>query len=360
MLYTVRMESVWSYLALILALAWLVTRKSVSSRDGRRAVLMSGAAALVFFGVYSWIFFPLTDPRLYFAFAESQARTFATDYPDLAVGAPARIRMLYQLVAANGLLWVGAILGLPLLRTSRAFQLGSLWFLLAVLPVAVAMIVVPATETRMYTTIAPALFLLSTLGWTRFSTEVARNSSLMKPALIAVACLVLVLISQPASYALLRTLPGGWRLYFVRQYLAPMPFERTDFHVPELSRVYRAIAAQRNSPVIVASPEMQGADHILVLEYLAPSFHDDTNGGASAAAGRRLAPDPDLDVHMAGLRDDDLRFIASVPPDRPVWLLRRNDEGGWEDGLGCCGRDRSVLVTEHYTLSELVRHVPGR
>jgi len=272
----------------------------------------------------------------------------------------ARIRMLYQLIAANGLLWVGAILGLPLLRTSRSFQLGSMWLLLAVVPVAMAMIVVPATETRMYTTIAPPLFLLSTLGWTRFSTEVSQGSSHMKAAVIAGVCLILILISQPVSYAFLRTLPGGWRLYFVRQYLAPMPFERTDFHVPELARVYKAIAAEHHSPVIVASPAMQGADHIMVLEYLAPFDRDDPNAGAAGDAGHRLAASSHLEVHMAKLHDEDVRFIASVPRDQSVWLLRRNDEEIWENGFNCCGHSRSILVTEHYTLSEFVRDAPGR
>ena len=359
LLYTARMESVWLYLALILALAWLTTRDSASVEGGRRAVFLSAAAALSLFCIYSWLFFPLTDPRLFVSFAQSQARTFAADYADLAVGIAPRIRIVYQLVAANGLLWVGVVLGLPLLRTSRGFQVGSLWLLLALVPVAVALVSLPATEIRMYTTLAPPLFVLSTLGWTRFSTEVARGFSLLKPGIVVVVCFMLILISQPFTYAYLRTLPGMWRLQFVRQFLAPMPFERIDLHVPELARVYREIARQRNVPVIVASPGMQGADHIMVLEYLAPSVRDEPND-ASATSGARLANGSTVLVHASLSPEDDLRFIASTPRDRAVWLLRNNEESNWETGFDCCGTRRKVLVTKHYTLSELVRDAPGR
>ena len=151
LLYVVRMESVWLYVSFLVAFGAIVGLPDRSLRT----TVMAAAASLLLFLAYSWLFFPLTDPRLF-----AVATTTGVEALGASGGGTGS-----QLVAANGLLWIGAAVALPLAWSSRATRLGALWLILGMLPIAVALSANYGTQTRMFTMLTPTLMLLSTVGW---------------------------------------------------------------------------------------------------------------------------------------------------------------------------------------------------
>jgi hypothetical protein len=353
MLYVVRMESIWIYLALLAAVAWHLLRSKSRGEFGWTSLMISALTAAALFLVYSWIFFPLTDPRLALAFSEATARYFASLGSDPAGGSPFRISQ--QLVAGGGLLWVGFALGLPSATTNRAYQLGLLWLLLSLVPVGIATANGVNTQTRMYATFTPVLFLLSALGWSRVISTSSDNRLTSRTILLLLACSFLVLISHPVSFSILRTLPGMWRLQFVRDYLVPAPHESIDYHLPELVSLESAIAKARQPFVLLASPEMQRADDIMLIQYLYGTTCSSEQELCSAM-GRMDARNPlTLRVHLAANLEQDLAFLDSLRVQEKVLLVRKSTERDWSAAFSRCGTVVDILTTAHYSLSELVR-----
>jgi hypothetical protein len=364
-LYVVRMESVWAYVALLGAAALTVaggwrpqsqahgSARASAQESGWSALAVSAITAAVLFGVYSWFFFPLTDPRLAVHFSEATAKFAMARHAHLADGAFARIAK--QMLAANGLLWVGAILGLPLLRTSRAYRFGFAWLLLSLVPAAVALTHATTTQTRVFTTMTPTLVVLSTLGWAEFLSGFARGRHRVAAVLLAGTCVLLLLISQPATYSTLRALPGMWRLQYAREFLSPMAYERVDFRLPELVTLERAIARAGSDTLVVASPEMQAADHIMVLQYLYGSRR--RAGGdpeRQGAVGRADGADA-LQVRLSTTLEQDEAFLGALPEGRRVLLVAMTRERDWMAQFACCGVLREPLATPNFTLVELAR-----
>ena len=226
MLYVARMESVWLYISFLVAFAVATWPRS----KARWSVFMIAAAAslLLFLG-YSWAFLPLTDPRLF-------AAATTTGVKLLGASGGGTVN---QIVAANGLLWIGAAVAVPMLRTNKAARLGMAWLVLAMLPIAVAIGANYGTQTRMFTTLTPALLLLSTVGWSHVVARRSQGGSrVLAPALLLLS-VAGVAISQPVTYARLHALPGMWRLQPVHEFLASKRFERIDYHLPELLELRR-------------------------------------------------------------------------------------------------------------------------
>lgn len=348
LLYVVRMESVWILVAFFLAMGGRLVLKPPSATGTWKALVVGTASAGLLFLAYSWLFFPLTDPRLAVKFSEATAKFAAAEGPQLANDTVSRI--IKHAASANGLLWVGALLGLPLIRTNKAYQFAVSWFLIALVPVGIALAQSINTQTRVYTTLTPVLMLLSALGWAHFLSRPTRVVGNLDVAAILVTCAVLLAISQPASYSLLRKVPGMWRLQYVREYLAPMPFERVDFHLAELSRIADCLRKQQRFSVVVASPGIQAADHIMIIQYLlAPQRSGDEPRYTEAHASGPL-----LQLQLAGAVRDDAQFVRNLAQHSPVLLLGTIEEQDWFKSLSGDNRMLEVMTTHHYLLIELV------
>ena len=355
LIYMVRMESVWSYASLLVAMAWLVTRNVPRAATGWQSLAISACTAGLLFAAYSWFFFPLTDPRLALRFSEATAKFAAAANPDLADGT--NLRSAQQLIAANGLLWIGSLLGLASLRTDRAFQFGAVWFLASLVPVAVALTHATDTQTRVYTTLTPTLILLSTLGWAQFLAGLGgfRQKEKLRAAVLLAACGMLVIVSQPASYGLLRELLGLWRLHYLRQYLAAMPFERIDYKLPELVAIEKSVSGTGGDVLLVASPRMQAADYIMVVQYLLPRQDVRSNAGPDTRGSRAESAAPPVRVRLSTSPDEDIRFLDALAERSSVLLLAKVDERGWVEAFECCGSAQAIAQTPHYFLWEFRR-----
>jgi hypothetical protein len=356
-LYVVRMESIWSYASLLVALGWLLAGQGADGRSGWRSLLISACTAGALFAAYSWFFFPLTDPRLAVRFSEATAKFAAAASPQMVEGT--NMRSLQQLIAANGLLWVGALLGVGRIRTDRAFQFAAVWFIASLVPVAVALTHATDTQTRVYTILTPTLLVLSTLGWAHFLQAHDGFRWTVTAAGLALACGLLVGISQPASYGILRDLPGLWRLQYVRQYLAPVPYERIDYVLPELVTMAASIGRLPGETALMASPRMQGADHIMVVQYLMKAKRSDraSAAGSNALVTAGQTAGTSVRVHLSVTPEEDVRLLTSQKDGTRVLLLAMSTEGDWARQFECCGRILAISKTPGFTLYEF-RRIP--
>jgi hypothetical protein len=346
MLYVVRIESIWLIATFIVVFVWLFIARRPGMQVWWRGLLTTGLTAALPFLIYSWLLFPLTDPRLFLPFSESAAALHSG-------GTPARIGK--ELIAANGLLWLGTVLALPLIKTNKAFLFGSIWLALLLVPAGFAVANNNSTQVRMFTTLAPSLFVLSTLGWSNIFSDVTQGKSMVKLTLALFMCAFLVMVSQPASYSIVRTLPGMWRLQFIRQYLAPMQFERIDYNLPELSRIRDFLDKFKQPFIVVASDGLQAADHIMIIEYLDLACSKGDWQSQPNKSCNENVDSTSLQVYLADMSAEDIHFVESLPKNIHVLLLRTSKEQGWFRTFSCCGEINEIFKTDHYSLAELVR-----
>jgi len=345
MLYAVRAESVWLYVSLLGAFAVHTWTAHARRREWLVLTVAAGASALLYLA-YSWVFFPLTDPRLFGAFARTGVN----------FNVPLKGWIGTQVFAANGLLWVGAIAALPMVTASRAARLGALWLALAIVPVAGAITLQITTQTRMFTTLLPPVFLLSTVAWSQLVMVVAKGGPKLKFVMLLCLCLAGVLISQPASYSYLRSLPGMWRLQSVREYVAVYGYERIDYHLPELARMRQIIDGLEQPLTVIASPEMQRADHIMIMQFLQRSHNHDDGSRSIREDDPKLREFGGLDVHLAERLPDDVRFVKAHANGSRILLVGTAAEESWFAGFSGIGDIIGLYSTNDFKLVEVKRN----
>jgi len=335
LLYVTRTESIWLFVSFVIAFALVALP---ASRERWKVIAIAGACAAVFFAGYSLLLFPLTDPRLFVISSKTGLKLLG----------PSTGSIVDQVIAANGLLWAGAILAVPTAASSRATRLGLAWLLLALIPVAAAVQMNYGTQTRMFTTLTPPLLVLSALGWANLLV-LARRARWAAGvfAFMVIACVGAIAISQERTYSYLRELPGMWRLQSARMLLASKRFERIDYHLPELFQIRRALAAMHAPAVVIASAGMQSADHIMIVQFV----------DADDAAGRRRDAkerSPALEVQLSSSDAADRGFVAARAADKRMLLLGTVNESEWFGRLSERAQLRDVVVTPNFRLVELV------
>jgi len=346
-LFVVRMETIGIYLAFLIAVVFMLITRQLDGR-GKWSVLITAAfTALLLFLIYSWIFYPLTDPDVVTRFRASAG---AFHHPDTGLDVQTGFARFSPLIAANPLLWIGSILALPLIRTHKIARLGLIWLLLLLL----SGIVGTGGETRRLAPYILPLFILSTLGWSNLVYGVSLGKSKLRLLAILCMCGVLVMVSQPVTYTYLKTLPGMWRLQFPREYLATRTFERIDYHLPELFVIHRFLDKIEQPFVLIASTGMQVADHIMVIQYLDnPSKEKDLNKKRSRENIEEQAS-TGLQVHLADAPERDIQFVKSIPSNQRVFLLGMSVEKEWMMDFASNGEINEALTTEHFSLAEII------
>ena len=350
MLYAVRMESLWTYLAFLVPAVWFITNNHADKKIWWQGIAMAGMGAALPFLVYSWVFFPLTDPRLFLEFSKASAVFFAKqaepNHVDAIIGVGKRI------IVAGGLLWVGAALALFMARSSRLFRFGSAWLVLSLVPAGIAVAESQITQVRMFTTIMPALLILSTLGWSTLLSMLGQERAKLKVVIAIAVCVILLAVSQPVSYSLLKSLPGMWRLQYVQTFLAPPAYERVDYHLPELFSVRHFLDSFEQPAIVLASPEMQVADHIMIIQYLdqAPA----NSGLKTEKSQEQEFNNQSPEIHLSGTAIEDEQLIRSLPETTTILLLGTSESHEWFSRFACCGDIKVLFSTKHYMLAKIV------
>jgi hypothetical protein len=276
-LYSVKMEAVWGYIVVLPLLAWALHSdrewgKGVISQGGERpgyspqhglwwsGLVWSSLTALALYLLYSWYFWPLTDPRLFL--------TFAAAHEKQAANAVAPIKLWF---AAGGLLWLGLIAGMLHGRDRRALGFALAWLFLLTLPYLGGLLSGRPAQARMYTLILLPLLLAAAYGAASLLSAV-KERRMGRTASVAwlAAALFLGLVSHSETYRWLRELPGGWRLQQIRAFLSVPPYERIDYPLDQLASISGVLYAQPGRSVLILDKQVP-EEYLNLIAYMGPA-----------------------------------------------------------------------------------------
>jgi hypothetical protein len=258
--YTARIESVWTWLTFLLAYAF-TSDKRINKAILWKSLLITGLSAITMYVTYAVAFYPLADPRHYLEFVLS----LTTKYND---GVPG-----YKLIfVAGGLLWIGGIICLRWLRQSEMVRLGWLWVMLSALPWLPQIMLGGPSQTRMFALLIPPLFFISSAGWALLLKQGDRRS-----IKFAVVCtLSIELVSQPAVYSWLHTIPGIWRVQLVHSVLDIPNYEKIDYLPEEMATLSHAIYST-DYPTVLISNSQVSQEHLNLIRFFGPSYPADAD-----------------------------------------------------------------------------------
>lgn len=277
--YTMRAESVWAWLAFMIA--YLPFAGSAEARAcALQRFVVAGGTALLAYAVYACALYPLADPRHYLRFAAS-----------LAQRSSGGVHAANLVFVAGGMLWLGTLLALRQTARSRAVRFGVLWFLLAGLPSWGLIAAGAEVQTRMLIGIVPPLILLSAAGW----------SSVLRDQRAPVRCTALamgfafVLLSRPPVYAWLLEQPGAWRVQYLGALMSVPRYERIDYRLREMEAIGAQVYAGDGRPVILISAPSVAQEYLNLVRFFGPAYPE----GARLA----LVGDPTNPGRCDGKRD---------------------------------------------------------
>jgi hypothetical protein len=276
-LYVVKMEAVWGYIVFLPLLAWALHSdrelgKSFISQGGERpgyspqhglwwsGLVWSSLTALALYLLYSWYFWPLTDPRLFLIFAAAHERQ--------AANAVAPIKLW---VAAGGLLWLGLIAGMLHGRDKRVLGFALAWLFLLTLPYLGGLLSGRPAQVRMYMLILLPLMVAAAYGAASFLATLNQGRSGRAAAVPWLAAtLFLGLVSHSESYRWLRDLPGGWRLQYTKSFVSPPPYERIDYPLDQLATISEALYGQHARGVLILDKQVP-EEYLNLIAYMGPA-----------------------------------------------------------------------------------------
>lgn len=297
-LYVTKMESVWAYLSFmgVFAGGLFIHRQE---RPWWPAFLVSGLCALMLFALYSWWFWPLTDPRLLLIFSKAHQ-----------TGAANAVAPIKLWVVAGGLLWLGLLAALKFRIRSHILWITLVWLLLLSTPYMGTLLDGGESQVRMFTLIMPALMLAATLGMAALL-HTASQHTIARGFLVFFLGLAVALaaISHNETYRLLRELPAGWRLQHIRAFLSPPQYERLSYPVQDLMRVSHVIQKNRGNTVVELSDQVS-EEHLNIISYMLPPPR-------RSKIARYAAPHNTLPIGRCGAREirfEDARVIYCLKP----------------------------------------------
>lgn len=289
-LYVAKMEAIWSFVSFSLLYATVL----FFNRKGNLwwpAFWISALCALALFGLYSWWFWPLTDPRLLLVFAEA-FRNGANN----AV-APGKLW-----VAAGGLLWLGLWPAFRHGGRSPVLWLALAWLAMVSLPYADAILNDRPAQVRMFALIMPPLLLAATVGFATLLARQAENQAgrLTLPLLLG-AALALMALSHAETYPRLRDLPGGWRLQYLKVFLSPPPYERMDYPLKDLVAISRYVHAGESPTLLIRDDKVPEEDSN-IISYFGPPPVRSTIEKFAAPAGTSVGLCGSRNIELASGR----------------------------------------------------------
>lgn len=258
--YWCRPDFAWVAICVALLVLLVAIRRPRPRSVTLMPILVGAGFAILGFAVYAWIYHPLADPRLYAAFA-GLLRSYAPNPPE---------HFFRLFVISGGLLWIGVLLALFMRPWSRGVGFGLAWLGLTGLPWLVQAMLGSAAQSRMFLMAWPPLFLLAALGWAALF-ERARH--VRRPAGAATLVTLagsLALVSLPASYAVLKDMPGGWRLQHLRRWLVPDLVERRSYPLGTLRAMRDEIHAGGEPALVIVDARWRARGNLDILRFLGP------------------------------------------------------------------------------------------
>jgi hypothetical protein len=336
LLYVVKMEAVWAYASFAVLYVTILWRKA-PEKLWWPAFLTSALIAGLLFGLYSWCFWPLTDPRLLVVF------TGVVNSGQ----APSDIATIKLCVVAGGLLCVGFCLALRYRIGHPAMWLALGWLAMISLPYADTILHNRSAEVRMFALIMPPLLLGSTLGWASLMLRpTAIRASTLVLASLFVCVVALIAVSQAESYEWLRQLPGAWRLQYVKAYLSPRRYERISYPVGDLAKISQYVYGNRQPVVLVLAGGRE--EYFNVIGYFAPSLNASANGvGAPSGECGARTLNPNIDKVMFCILPPTADTVARLTGNvRFLQLIKIDDAAAFEK----LSRDKVVFKTPSVAL----------
>lgn len=320
LLYTVRMDAVFYYLAFVIALLpWM--HKSGWKSAWWPGLVLSAATALGLYLLYAWIFFPLADPLLFGKFGEVWGNLYGGFKAEIL------LKDLTVLLVGGGLLWFGALLSLFQVRNSLVLKFGWTWFLISIVPWILRYAAAGGAqiEVRMFTLLLPPLFITSTVGWANLAGKLEEGQKWIRWKLVAVIfpISVAVAISHDGPYNWLRDLPGGWRLQYLKGPLRVPLYQRKSYPLEAMSEVSAQLYSDNSLKLVLVSPEIE-FDGVNLIRYLGPAYSQDTDLTMYREPQVwKGGPIPDVEPVVFRKLTDQGRLDNKGKEYYSVWILRR-------------------------------------
>ena len=261
--YFIRMDSIWIYLSFLLVLIFYFKHDNCKY-VWWPGLLASGASALFLYSIYAWYFFPLANPLLFLEFS--------------SIFNPKGTWALNRLVVAGGALWVGAFVGILLIRRSLSVQLAMVWMLLIILPWVPRLLWGSwGVQTRHFSVILLPLLLVSSRAWAGFLIHEYPRHRIFRTIVIFLT-FGFIMVSQSGIYKRLLDFPGAWRLQLLRPYVSIPGREKTDYGLNELQQISNVIVKQKIPIVVVRStseevwPSPPLAEALSLLRYFGTPY----------------------------------------------------------------------------------------
>lgn len=228
---------------------------------------MAAAVAFGLYGLYAWTFYPLADPRVFVQFAGIVQHA----YDD----SPSRFFRLW--IVSGSLLWVGVLLAIFQFRKHSLVRLGLIWLFLLGIPWIVELLRSGPVQTRMFLSMFPAVLLLSSVGWAvSLEQAFSLDAGFRRLGVAALAVTLLLGISRETSYAMFRSIPGAWRLQYLRTYLVPDKYERRTYPADNLARISDALYhASERKLVVISSSAARDLEYVDLIRFFGPPFASD-------------------------------------------------------------------------------------
>lgn len=349
--YVTRLESVWAYISLVLALAsvFFLRRRHDTWWPG---FLIAGLSSLLPFLAYWVTFYPLGSPFVYLAWAGRVSEIWSSE--------SSHYGYIY-LVRAGGLLWIGFLIYIAGRKLSIVGEMASIWLVLLIIPWVPWLFQQGPTQTRHYVLVMMPLMIFSSLGWAnalkRAETRPAYRRRLW--AGLPFVC-VLGLISHTYNNQWIRQAPGLWRLdaLWSDWMLGPSRSEQPKYSLDEAIQLSQNIYKVGSPTVVIRSKTIPVEDMLYLIRFFGPSYHNNpdfvkyatTYGPESLVQCSRLPPIPagEASIYTTDLSErcrTALRF-------KGVRMLHLY----WKEDLaeGVPRRDETViLTTKHYVLSKI-------
>ncbi len=263
--YVIRLESVWAYISLMLALAsvFFLCRRH---HTWWRGFLIAGLSSLLPFIAYFIAFYPFGSPLVYLAFAKQVNQVYSSQVLDSG---------FIFLVRAGGLLWIGALICILNGKISPVGGVALVWLSLLIVPWLPWLFEKGPTQTRHYVLLMMPLMVISSLGWAAALERAARSAVYRRVSwgVFCFAC-VLGLISHTHNYQWVRQVPGLWRLDTLRSdwLLGPSLREQPTYPVDEAVQLSRIIYVADSPTVVVRSKKMPLEDFLYLIRFFGPPY----------------------------------------------------------------------------------------
>jgi hypothetical protein len=263
--YSVRVESVWLYMAFCVSLAmtlWPMRR----STPWMRTYVWAGSAACACYLCYAWYFYPLATPALFLLFAQYQPPWGSTTPMTITMG------------AAGGLLWIGSVAGMVAVGPWAAAHMALAWFGVALLPtvpylIAHSLHMVPLQVRMLTCTVVLPLLLASTVGWAYFG-EAKTPHQRYGLCTVTLLTVVLIAIAMTPVGARLQGRSDLGMLHHLGAWLRVPLVERYTYPFREMHRISHTI--YRHPPPVVLVYD-SGDEDLSLIRFFGPPYPPQAN-----------------------------------------------------------------------------------